>query len=175
MPESVVGPGAAIDPRFSPESSQVGYVRDNDVYVLDLKSNSEKRVTRGGTEVKPHGLAEFVAQEEMSRFEGFWFSPDGKTIAFQQTDHTGVEQFGIPDPMHPEVTAERFFYPRPGKANAKVKLSLTAVSGGKTTDVSWDAAAFPYLATVNWPKVGPLTLVVQNREQTREQVLKVDL
>ena len=173
--ELKTGAGAAIDPRFSPDSSQVGYVRENDLRVIDLKTNVEKRVTKGGTDANPHGLAEFIAQEEMSRFEGFWFSPDGKTVAFQETDSSGVEQFQIPDPMHPEMPAERFPYPRPGKPNAKVKLLLTQVSGGKVTEVLWDATAFPYLATVTWPKVGPLTLVVQNREQTREQVLKVDL
>ena len=47
------------------------------------------------TALKPNGLAEFVAQEEMSRFSGFWFSPDGKRIAFQATDHTGVEQLSV--------------------------------------------------------------------------------
>lgn len=168
------GDGAAIDPKFSPDGARVGFVRNNDVQVVDLKANVEKAVTKGGTDARPHGLAEFVAQEEMSRFAGFWFSPDGKTLCFQETDHAGMEQFGIPDPMHPEAQPERFFYPRPGKANAKVKLMLVPVAGGKTTDVTWDSAAFPYLATVVWPKAGALTVVVQNREQTKEQVLKVD-
>lgn len=168
------GEGAALDPKFSPDGSKVGFVRNNDVQVVDLKTNAEKAVTKGGTEQKPHGLAEFAAQEEMSRFSGYWFSPDGKQVAFQETDHTGMEQFGIPDPMHPEAQPDRFFYPRPGKANAKVKLMLISTAGGKTTDVAWDSGAFPYLATVVWPKAGPLTVVVQNREQTKEQVLAVD-
>ena len=173
--ELKTGAGAAIDPKFSPDGARVGYVRENDVHVVELKTNVEKRVTKGGTDAKPHGLAEFVAQEEMSRFAGFWFTADSKSVVFQETDHGGMEQFGIPDPMHPEVQPERFFYPRPGKANAKVKLLLTPVAGGKVTEVAWDAAAFPYLATVKAPKAGPLTLVVQNREQTKEQVLQVDL
>jgi dipeptidyl-peptidase-4 len=173
--ELKTGSGAALDPKFSPDGTRVGYVRNNDVWVVDLKSNLEKRVTKGGTEARPHGLAEFVAQEEMSRFAGFWFSPDSKQVAFQETDHSGMEQFGVPDPMRPEAQPERFFYPRPGKANAKVKLLLSAIDGGKVTEVAWDSAGFPYLATVVWPKGAPLTLVVQNREQTKEQVLKADV
>ncbi len=172
--ELKTGPGAAIDAKFSPDGTRVGFVRDNDVRVVDLKANAEKTVTKGGTESKPHGLAEFVAQEEMSRFAGFWFTADGKAVVFQETEHAGMEQFGIPDPMHPEAQPERFFYPRPGKANAKVKLLMTPVAGGKVTEIAWDTAAFPYLATVKVPKVGPMTLVVQNREQTKEQVLAVD-
>lgn len=172
--ELKTGSGAALDPKFSPDGERVGYVLQNDVHVVELKANVEKRVTRGGTEVKPHGLAEFVAQEEMSRFAGYWFSADSKSVVFQETDHAGMEQFGIPDPMHPEAQPERFFYPRPGKPNAKVKLLMTPLAGGKVTELVWDAASFPYLATVKSPKAGPLTLVVQNREQTKQQVLKVD-
>ncbi len=168
------GAGAAIDAKFSPDGLRVGFVRDNDVRGVELKTNVEKSVSTGGTELKPHGLAEFVAQEEMSRFEGFWFSSDSKTVIFQQTDHNGMEQFGIPDPMHPEAQPERFFYPRPGKANAKVTLWMTSVAGGKPTEIKWDAQAFPYLTTVKAPKIGPLTLVVQNREQTKQQVLQVE-
>ncbi len=168
------GPGPCIDPRFSRDGKLVAYVRDFDVHVVDLSTNAERRVTKGGTELKPHGLAEFVAQEEMSRFSGYWLSPDAKAVAFQETDHTGVERLSIADPMHPEAEAERFFYPRPGKANAQVKLGLTTLKGGRTVWVEWDRAAFPYLATVVWPKQGPLTVLVQNREQTRARLLAVD-
>lgn len=169
------GDGPCITPAFTPDGAGVAYVRDNDVHLVALKTNKEKRLTTGGTHDKPHGLAEFVAQEEMSRFEGYWFSPDGKSLAYQQTDHAGMERFAIGDPMHPESPPEAFPYPRPGKANAVVKLGLMPVAGGKTTWVQWDQKAYPYLATVKWPKKGPLTLVVQNREQQRELVLAVDV
>ena len=167
------GPGACLDPKFSASGQWVFYVRDFDVHAVDVALNAEKRVTKGGTEATPHGLAEFVAQEEMSRFSGFWLSPDAKTVAYQQTDHTGVEQFTIADPMHPEAEPTRFFYPRPGKVNATVSLLLQKLAGGRPTRVAWDDAAFPYLATVVW-RDGPLTLVVENREQTKLQVLSVD-
>jgi dipeptidyl-peptidase-4 len=168
------GDGAAIDPKFSPDGAFVSYVRDNDVRAVDLKKNAEHAVTKGGTAVKPNGLAEFVAQEEMGRFSGYWFSPDSKRIAFQQTDHTGVEQLSVADPMHPEAQADRFYYPRAGKQNAATKLGLTAAGGGAVTWVSWDDKELPYLATVRWPTKGPLTILVQNRAQTREQLLAVD-
>lgn len=167
------GEGACIDPRFSPDGRSVAYVRDNDVQLIELAKNVERRVTKGGTELKPHGLAEFVAQEEMDRYSGYWFSPDSKFIVFQETDHTGVETFTVTDPMHPEVKGDGFFYPRPGRTNASVKLGLVAVTGGAVKWLEWNAKDFPYLATVTW-KDGPLTLLVQNRAQTKEQVLAVD-
>ena len=171
--ELKTGPGACIDPKFSPDGKYVAYVRDFDVHVIELSKNVEKRVTKGGTEAKPHGLAEFVAQEEMSRFSGYWFSPDSKSIVFQETDHTGVEVFGVPDPTRPEQAPERFFYPRAGKTNASVKVGVVAITGGAVKWIEWDVEDFPYLCSVVW-KDGPLTLVVQNREQTKEQVLTVD-
>jgi dipeptidyl-peptidase 4 len=168
------GEGAAIDPQFSPDGSKIGYVRDNDVQVLELAANKEKRVTKGGTDVLTHGLAEFVAQEEMSRYSGFWWSPDARWIAYEEADHSKVEKFGIVDPMHPESGAESFFYPRPGKENVRVRLGVTPAGGGATAWVSWDAAKYPYVATVTWPAKGPLNVLVQNRAQTEQALLSVD-
>ncbi len=163
-----------MDPKLSPDGRQVSYVRDHDVFAVELATGRERRVTRGGTEEVPHGLAEFVAQEEMGRFTGYWWSPDSKWLAYQETDHRGVERRFVFDVMHPERPATPFFYPRAGQANAKVRLGITPASGGKTTWVSWDAERYPYLATVVWPKAGPLTLLVQNRGQTEQVLLAVD-
>ncbi|MBN1204911.1 MAG: DPP IV N-terminal domain-containing protein [Myxococcaceae bacterium] len=171
--ELKTGPGI-IDPHFSPDGRQIAYVRGQDVYRIDLATNQEQPITRGGTEEKTHGLAEFVAQEEMGRFSGHWWSPDAKLIAYTESDTSGVEQFTIVDVMHPERGGNTFPYPRPGKANAVVRLGIIPVTGGKTVWVDWDAKAYPYLATVRWQKGGPLTVLVQNRTQTEEQLLAVE-
>ncbi|MBZ4394337.1 MULTISPECIES: alpha/beta fold hydrolase [unclassified Myxococcus] len=171
--ELKTGPGV-LDPRFSQDGKQVAYVRENDVYRIDIAANKEQRVTKGGTAEKTHGVAEFVAQEEMSRFSGYWWSPDARRVAYTESDTSEVEKLTIVDVMHPERGGEIFAYPRPGKPNAKVRLGVTAVTGGKTTWVQWDAAKYPYLATVVWPKGGPLTILVQNRVQTEQQLLAVD-
>ncbi|HZA52095.1 MAG TPA: alpha/beta fold hydrolase, partial [Myxococcaceae bacterium] len=168
------GEGAAIDPRFSPDGRLVSYVRGGDLYVLEVKAQRERRLTRGGGGDVSNGLAEFVAQEEMHRFIGYWWSPDSKAIAFERSDTTKVEKLAIVDPTHPERGAHLFPYPRPGKANAEVRLGIVPVGGGRTTWVQWDAARYPYLATVTWPKKGPLTILVQNRHQTEELLLAVD-
>ncbi len=76
----------AFDPQLSPDAKRVAYVRDNDVYVLALDGGREVAVTRGGTELRPNGVAEFMAQEEFYRRTGFWWSPDGNHILYQQSD-----------------------------------------------------------------------------------------
>jgi dipeptidyl-peptidase-4 len=164
-----------IDPQFAPDGSAIAYARGGDVYAVDLATNRERRVTRGGTEAVSRGLAEFVAQEEMSRFSGFWWSPDSKRIAFQETDNRPLEPFTIVDPMHPERGGDVFPYPRAGKANAVVRLAVTAASGsGAPVWVQWDAAKYPYLATVRWSEGAPLTILVMNRVQSEEALLRVD-
>ncbi|HVE81909.1 MAG TPA: DPP IV N-terminal domain-containing protein, partial [Myxococcales bacterium] len=164
-----------IDPQFSPDGSAVAYVSGNDVFAVDLAQNRERRVTRGGTGAVSHGLAEFVAQEEMDRFSGFWWSPDGKWIAFQETDDRPLEPFTIVDPMHPEQRGATFPYPRAGRANAVVRLGVVSAGGaGKPLWVQWDAARYPYLATVRWSEGAPLTLLVENRAQNEEVLLRAD-
>ncbi len=168
--ELKTGPGTVVDPKFAPDGKSVAYVRDHDVYVLDLGTQAEKRVTSGGSAKLTHGLAEFVAQEEMGRFTGYWWSPDAKHIAYEEADAGGVETWYVADPIRPEEPAHPTYYPRPGKANVKVRLGIVPVGGGETVWVKWDAKKYPYLTAARWDKEGPLTLAVQTREQ-KELVL----
>jgi dipeptidyl-peptidase-4 len=171
--ELKTGKGTLLDPKFSPDGKKVSYVLDYDVYVYDLASDKETRVTTGGTEKKPHGLAEFVAQEEMNRFTGYWWSPDSKSIAYQETDHDGVEVWYVDDPAKPERKPELQFYPRPGKKNAKVRLGIIPLTGGKTVWVKWDHKKYEYMGRVSWTKFG-LVLLLQPRLQDEFTYCLVD-
>ena len=169
-------PAGALDPRLSPDGKLVSYVKGGDLYVLELASAKakERRLTTGGSERVTHGLAEFVAQEEMGRFDGSWWSPDGKQIAFEEADTRGVETFNLGDPAHPESAFERVPYPRAGKPNAKVRLGIVTLAGGKTTWVKWDAERYPYLTQVKWPRRGALTVYLMDRAQQHALLLAVD-
>lgn len=172
--ELKTGEGTLLDPKFSPDGVSVSYVKDQDVFTYDLSTDKEHRVTEGGTEKKTHGLAEFVAQEEMNRFTGYWWSPDSKAIVYEEADAEGVETWFVADPAHPEQAAQPSFYPRPGKENVKVRLGIVPVSGGPTVWIDWDAKKYPYLGAVHWGKSGPLTLTVQSRDQKELALLKAD-
>src|SRR5262249_29991169 len=150
--ELATGAGTILDPKFSPDGKSVAYVRDHDVYVYDLATNQERRLTTGGTEQKTHGLAEFVAQEEMNPFSGYWWSPDSKFIAYEEADANGVEIWYVADPARPDQPAHPSYYPRPGKANVKVRLGVIPVGGGETVWVDSDVQKYPYLAQVRWDR-----------------------
>jgi dipeptidyl-peptidase-4 len=166
---------AVIDPRFSPDGKSVAFVRNNDLFVTDVDSGRERRLTRGGTETRTHGLAEFVAQEEMERHEGYFWSPDSRFVAYAEVDQSELPRFTIADPAHPEKPANLFPYPRAGTKNARVRLGIVAATGGKVTWIRWDQERFPYLARVIWKeKTAPLSLLVQTRDQRTAAFMSVD-
>ncbi len=167
--------GPAVDARLSPDGKHVACVRGGDLYVIDLEDDTQRRLTDSATDTLSNGLAEFVAQEEMHRMRGWWWSPDSQRIAFQQTDEAAVELLHIGDPFDPGRQPTSFRYPRAGTTNADVRLGIVDfVGNNEPVWVDWDRTALPYLATVVWAKAGPLTIAVQNREQTELQLLAVD-
>jgi dipeptidyl-peptidase-4 len=157
--------GYPIDPQFSPDATKVACVRDGDLYVMEIASGTETRLTTKKSETVTNGLAEFVAQEEMDRFHGFWWSPDSKLIAFEESDTAGMEMFHIADAVNPEKEGTSWPYPRPGKKNAKVNLGVIDLSTKNVLWIEWDYKWREYLANVAWTDEAPLCLTVMSRDQ----------
>ncbi len=164
-----------LAPAFSPDGKFVAAVHDDDLHVIELATGRVKRLTTGASETLTHGVAEFVAQEEMDRQEGFWWSPDSKRLVYQESDLSQVGIFWIADPGDPSAPPVPFRYPRAGTPNAMVRLGIVSRGGGATTWIRWDAGKYPYLARVNWGEErAPLTILVQDRLQHEEALLAVD-
>lgn len=128
------------------------------------------------------GLAEFVAGEEMDRYDGFWWSPDSQHVLFESFDTADEPTWYISDPANPETAATGRRYPRALTRNADVYLTVISLAfdenyryAGITgnADVTWDREAYEYVAAVNWQRGHDPLVLVQNRRQTRDQVLEV--
>jgi dipeptidyl-peptidase-4 len=177
LPDGTVSPvpgTGLIAPRLAPDGRSVAAVENNDLHVIDLASGADTALTKGATDTLTRGLAEFAAAEELDRADGAWWSPDSRSLVYEDADISGVEKHFIADPGHPDQAPVEFRYPRAGTANAKVRLGIIPRSGGATTWIAWDQSAFPYVARVVWPKSGALSIVVLNREQTIEKILAAD-
>ncbi len=166
--------GPVFDPRPDPTARRVAYVSGASLRIGELDGSSHALAGGDGSEpdTVSWGSADFIAAEEMGRFRGYWWSPDGSVLATCRVDDSPVDQWVIADPAHPDQPARTVRYPAAGTANPDVTLHLLGLDGSRTP-VDWDRDFFPYLAAVEWTEAG-LTLLVQARDQQGTMVLQVD-
>jgi dipeptidyl-peptidase-4 len=165
----------AIDPQLSPDGSRLAFARDGEVYVLDVATGAERRLTTGARDGVTHGIAEYVAQEEMDRDTGFWWSPGGDRIAYAEVDETGIPLYPIVHQGKADREVESHRYPFAGGPNARVRLGVVAAAGGETR---WlpppPEDGEGYLARVEWDRDGTLLVQVQSRDQRTLRLLRFD-
>jgi dipeptidyl-peptidase-4 len=168
-------PGDEVDGKISPKGGFVSYVRDDNLYLTPLAGGAERALTTDGTELKSWATAEFIAQEELHRFTGYWWSPDETKIALAHVDQTGVDVIDRVDIGAEGGTVVHQRYPRVGRPNAVVALYVADVATGARVKVDLGASTDIYLARANWAKDGR-TLYVQRltRDQKRLDLLAVD-
>ncbi len=154
----------ALDPRLFPDGRRIAFVRDGDLHVLDLETGEVQALTRGAQEGLTHGLAEYAAQEELGRGEGYWIRPDGELIAYEEADERHIPAFPIAHQAADPVWVEEHRYPFAGAENARVRLGIVSAQGGET---SWCDGAGEYLARVLWTPQGDLCALWLDRLQQR--------
>ncbi|WP_294061945.1 DPP IV N-terminal domain-containing protein [Sphingomonas sp.] len=169
------GAGAKLNASVSPGGRFASYVLDQNLVVMELGSGKGERVTQDGADTVHWGEAEFVAQEEMDRFNGYWWSPDDRRIAVERFDEAqvGVVTRAAIGAEGTNIYQQR--YPKAGTPNALVELYLMDPNGANRVKVDLGSEIDVYLARVDWSRDGK-TLYVQrqNRDQTVLDVLKVD-
>lgn len=163
------------DAKVSPRGGFVSFIREQNLWVHDLATGEERALTTEGGGAISWGMAEFVAQEEMSRYTGYWWSPDDSRIAVARVDETPVmivERFGI---SAEGVSVSEQRYPRAGTPNALVTLHVIDLASGEVTDMDLGAETDIYLNRVNWSRSGgTLWVQRQNRAQTQWDLLALD-
>ncbi len=161
-----------FDPRPAPTGERIAYVCDGALHVASLEGEDRCLAEDGDPDVT-WGLAEFVAAEEMGRFRGYWWSPDGRSLAVARVDNGPVGLWHIADLSDPARDPQTVRYPAAGTANADVSLYVVDLEGEKK-ELEWDRAAHPYLVQVTWGKGEPLSLLVQARDQRRWSLVEAD-
>lgn len=180
-------PGPAVDPRMSADGSLVAFVCEKEIYVVGTAPGSgvvpvvPRQLTHDarGT-AKTNGLADFIAQEELGRFEGLWVSSDGSKIAFEQSDESHIPQYRIMHQGNDAVGAdaqEDHHYPFAGQDNPLQKLGVVDVATGTVSWMNIDAPFGPdmYLGRVKWLPCGRLTAQIINRKQSELYLMRFDL
>lgn len=179
-----------LNPRVSPDGRRVLYTTGTRLIAADAADGAVREVAGVDDEhTQRIGLAEFVAGEEMDRYDGFWWAPDSRHAIVERFDSCDEPLWTIADPSQPfsypyapddphaaaSVGARR--YARALTNNAKVTLGLLdldAAGEAREQAIEWDREAYEYVARVSWTNGHEPLLLVQNRRQTRDQVLAVD-
>jgi dipeptidyl-peptidase-4 len=158
--------------KFSPDARQVAFVRDNDLFVTDLSSGAERRLTFDGSETIINGTTDWVYEEELNLRDAFRWSPDGSRIAFWRFDQSPIRVYWLVDdlPLYPELDGVR--YPKAGEANSLVQVgSIELVSG----EVTWfDVAPGEdfYVSKMEWAASSDEVVIQRlNRHQNQLDVL----
>ncbi|MEO6397714.1 MAG: DPP IV N-terminal domain-containing protein, partial [Tepidiformaceae bacterium] len=159
------GSNGAIDARLSSDGTQLAFVRDGELFVAALSGGEPRQLTTGAEDGLTNGLAEFVAQEELDRDHGFWWSLDGTRIAFIRADSRHVPLYPIVHQGKANVDIEYHRYPFAGAPNAFAELGVVDLASGQTTWMDLGSDRDIYVARVGWRPDGALTAQLLARDQ----------
>ncbi|HYO78792.1 MAG TPA: DPP IV N-terminal domain-containing protein, partial [Thermoanaerobaculia bacterium] len=163
-------PGAEEEATFSPDGTRVAFVRQNDLYVVDLNGR-ERRLTTDGSKEILNGKLDYVYQEEVygrDIWKAFWWSPDSTRLAFLQLDERQVPEYTIVDHIPYRLDLNVYHYPKAGDPNPRVKLFIAPASGGSRIEADTERYTSGEFLIVNvaWSAdARSLTYQIQNREQ----------
>ncbi|WP_257303472.1 S9 family peptidase [Geothrix campi] len=161
--------GKPEEPAFSPDGTQVAYLRGNDLYRVEVATARETRLTTGGSETVFNGRLDWVYQEEVygrGSFRAFWWAPDSKHLAYLSLDETKVPVYTLMDDRFQPQKALMARYPKAGDPNPIARLGVVDLAG---TTV-WMEEPYPTQETlivqVGWDPMGHLLATHQDRIQS---------
>jgi dipeptidyl-peptidase-4 len=164
-----------VDAQVSKSGRFLSFVRNQNLYVLDVASGRERALTTDGGGTLSWGSAEFVAQEEMDRNEGHWWSPGDRWLAVARVDESPVKVVTRAAIGAEGTKLYEQRYPLAGTANALVDLYVMAPDGSGRVKVDLGSNPDIYLARVDWSADGKWLYVQrQSRDQKRLDLLRVD-
>ncbi len=162
---------------FSPDGKKIGFVRSNNLFVMDVATGKETQLTFDGSENILNGKFDWVYEEEFSIIDGWQWSPDSKRIAFWRLDQTAVPTFPLASYSGNDAHAavETMRYPKAGDPNSLVKIGIADINTQTLTWVDIGSAPDIYIPRIDWTK-NPEVLAVQrmNRAQDTMQLLLAD-
>ncbi len=165
---------AAVDPCVDPTGRHIAYVADRGLRVVAVNGADDRALATPETPTESWGLAEFIAAEELNRYRGFWWAPDGRSLLVERFDEASVGVWHVSNPADPAEPPTPQRYPAAGTANAEVSLWHIQLDGSRT-EVQWDRSALEYLSSVTWTAHGEPIIQVVSRDQRRAEVRAVDV
>ena len=161
---------------FSPDATKVAFMRDNNLFIKDLKTNEEIQFTHDGEwNHVINGAPDWVYEEEFGFAQGFYWSPDSKKIAYYRFDESNVKEFNMQMTEGLYMQDYKFKYPKAGEDNSIVEVYVYDVASGKTKKMDTGEETDIYLPRIKWTQ-DPNVLAIQrlNRHQNHLEILAAD-
>lgn len=163
--------------QLSPEGDKAAFVKNNNLYLVDLESGEEKAITTDGKKNKIiNGATDWVYEEEFGFAKAWYWSPDGEKIAYYRFDESRVKEFFMTEwgSLYPGLT--RFKYPKAGEKNSIVKIGVYDLESEETTWMDIGEETNQYIPRINWTQ-SPETLAIRrmNRLQNKQDLMLADV
>ncbi|MBR5654043.1 MAG: S9 family peptidase [Prevotella sp.] len=154
--------GPLQNPVWAPKGDKIAFVRDNNIFLVDLKSGTETQVTDDGEKNKIiNGIPDWVYEEEFGFSNAMTFSADGKKICFLKFDESMVRMYPLQffagdKPKHEQYEvypgAYEYKYPKAGEDNAKCSAWAYDIATAKTTKINLPYIEDGYIPRILQPK-----------------------
>lgn len=163
--------------RLSPSGEKAAFVQDNNLYLVNLKTGEEKAITTDGKfNHIINGATDWVYEEEFGFARAWYWSPDGKKIAFYRFDESHVKEFFMTDwgKLYPGLT--RFKYPKAGEENSIVKIGVYDLDSEETTWMDIGSEKDQYIPRINWTQNSNILAIRRmNRLQNKQDLMLADV
>ncbi len=161
-----------VGEEFSPDGRMVSFVRNYNIYLVDIATQRERSLTKDGNSKLFNGRLDWVYQEEVygrGNFQGYWWSPDSTRIVYLQLDESQVKDFTVVDHIPNQQDLEVYAYPKSGMPNPGARLGVVNAVGGDTrwVDLFKYQGFEPLIVRVGWkPDGSRIVFEITDREQT---------
>ncbi len=158
---------SVVDPRINRRGDAIAFTDGSDFVVYNLTISAEVLRLSAESETVSYGLADFVSSEELSRYRGHWWAPNGDDLLVQRTDEAKVAVRWISDPTHPDQSARAHRYPMAGETNPEVSLFHVDLNTNTKNEVVWDRSTYEYLEDVDWTGSKALITLLSRNQRAR--------
>jgi dipeptidyl-peptidase-4 len=164
-----------LDVKASPNGKFISFVSNGDIHLLEVTSRRSFQLTDGEDDLT-RGVADYIAQEEMDRSTGYWWSPDSCYVAFTEVTEKHIPEFLITHVGSDLVgtnAIESHRYPFAGQDNPRVRVGIAEVDSKECVWV--ESTEDEYIARVDWFPDNSLLLQTESRDQQHLKVRKFSI